>query len=50
MKIAKTVALIFVVLLIVVLFPLNPYLSVLLALISFGTLFLIVKKQENENV
>ncbi|WP_256262208.1 hypothetical protein [Streptococcus sp. HMSC10A01] len=44
MKIAKTVALIFVVLLIVVLFPLNPYLSVLLALISFGTLFLIVRK------
>lgn len=44
MKITKSLAFIFLVLLIVVLFPLNPYISVLLSLISFGTIFLIRRK------
>ncbi len=44
MKITKSLEFIFLMLLIVVLFPLNPYLAAFLAIISLGTAFLIRRK------
>ena len=44
MKIVKIASLVWLLFVIVLLFPLNPYLSAILAIISIGTAFLIRRK------